>query len=105
MDITPGLAFRPRCGILPCAELFFALWPGHIPATVLLFQFVAIWNNYLLPLVMLNNEKLFPITVGLAVNRFLAIPGSFVSAIPLLIGCVFLQRYWRGGLGTGSVKG
>ena len=74
-------------------------------ATVLLFQFVAIWNNYFLPLIMLNNEKLFPITVGLAVDRFLAIPGSLVSAIPLLIGCVFLQRYWRAGLGTGSVKG
>ena len=73
--------------------------------TVLLFQFVAIWNNYFLPLIMLNNEKLFPITVGLAVDRFLAIPGSLVSAIPLLIGCVFLQRYWRAGLGTGSVKG
>ena len=74
-------------------------------ATVLLFQFVAIWNNYFLPLIMLNNEKLFPITVGLEVDRFLAIPGSLVSAIPLLIGCVFLQRYWRAGLGTGSVKG
>ena len=74
-------------------------------ATVLLFQFVAIWNNYFLPLIMLNNEKLFPITVGLAVDRFLAIPGALVSAIPLLIGCVFLQRYWRAGLGTGSVKG
>jgi multiple sugar transport system permease protein len=73
--------------------------------TVLLFQFVAIWNNYFLPLIMLNNEKLFPITVGLAVDRFLAIPGSLVSAIPLLIGCVFLQRYWRAGLGAGSVKG
>ena len=73
--------------------------------TVLLFQFVAIWNNYFLPLVMLNNEKLFPITVGLAVDRFLAIPGALVSTIPLLIGCVFLQRYWRAGLGTGSVKG
>ena len=74
-------------------------------ATVLLFQFVAIWNNYLLPLIMLNNEKLFPITVGLAVDRFLAIPGSLISTIPLLIGCVFLQRLWRNGLGTGSIKG
>ena len=74
-------------------------------ATVLLFQFVAIWNNYLLPLIMLNNEKLFPITVGLTVDRFLVIPGSLVSTIPLLIGCVFLQRLWRNGLGTGSVKG
>ena len=71
--------------------------------TVLLFQFVAIWNNYFLPLVMLNNEKLFPITVGLVVDRFLAIPGSLVSTIPLLIGCILLQRYWRADLGTGSV--
>ena len=73
-------------------------------ATVLLFQFVAIWNNYFLPLIMLSNEKLFPITVGLTVDRFLAIPGALVSTIPLLIGCVFLQRYWRAGLGTGSVN-
>jgi multiple sugar transport system permease protein len=81
--------------------------PLMMPAqvTVLLFQFVAIWNNYFLPLIMLNNEKLFPISVGLTVDRFLDIPGSLVSAIPLFIGCVFLQRYWRAGLGTGSVKG
>lgn len=73
--------------------------------TVFLFQFVAIWNNYFLPLIMLSNENLFPITVGLTANRFLAIPGALVSMIPLLIGCAFLQRYWRAGLGTGSVKG
>jgi multiple sugar transport system permease protein len=73
--------------------------------TVLLFQFVGIWNNYFLPLIMLSNDKLFPITVRLTAYRFLAIPGALISTIPLLIGCVFLQRYWRNGLGTGSVKG
>lgn len=73
--------------------------------TIFLFQFVSIWNNYFLPLIMLNNQQLFPITVGLTNSRFLAIPGSLVSTIPLLIGCVILQRYWRNGLGTGSVKG
>jgi multiple sugar transport system permease protein len=84
--------------------------------TILLFQFVAIWNNYFLPLVMLSDEKLFPITVGLqtwnvttgGANKFLftlIITGALVSSIPLLIGCGVLQRFWRGGLGTGSVKG
>jgi multiple sugar transport system permease protein len=84
--------------------------------TILLFQFVTIWNNYFLPLVMLSDEKLFPITVGLqtwnvttgGANKFLytlIIAGALVSSIPLLIGCGFLQRFWRGGLGTGSVKG
>jgi multiple sugar transport system permease protein len=89
-----------------------------VPAlvTILLFQFVAIWNNYFLPLVMLSDEKLFPITVGLqtwnvtnaGANKFLytlIITGALVSSIPLLIGCGFLQRFWRGGLGAGSVKG
>jgi multiple sugar transport system permease protein len=74
-------------------------------ATVLLFQFVTIWNNYFLPLIMLSDEQLFPITVGLTNFRFLAIPGSLVSTIPLLISCIILQHYWRNGLGTGSVKG
>jgi multiple sugar transport system permease protein len=84
--------------------------------TILLFQFVAIWNNYFLPLVMLSDQKLFPITVGLqtwnvttgGANKFLytlIISGALVSSLPLLAGCILLQRFWRGGLGAGSVKG
>jgi len=89
-----------------------------IPAlvTIFLFQFVQIWNNYFLPLVMLSDEKLFPVTVGLATwnvttagtSKFLyglIITGALISTIPLLAGCVVLQRFWRGGLGAGSVKG
>jgi multiple sugar transport system permease protein len=89
-----------------------------IPALVriFLFQFVAIWNNYFLPLVMLSDERLFPITVGLqtwnvttaGTSKFLyglIVTGALISSIPLLVGCVVLQRFWRGGLGAGSVKG
>lgn len=89
-----------------------------IPAlvTIFLFQFVAIWNNYFLPLVMLSDEKLFPITVGLETwnvttagsSKFLfglIITGALISSIPLLAGCIALQRFWRGGLSAGSVKG
>ena len=89
-----------------------------VPAmvTIFLFQFVGIWNNYFLPLVMLSSDNLYPITVGLQLwnanssgtHLFLSnlvVCGSLVSAIPLLVGCMFLQRYWRSGLGAGSVKG
>jgi multiple sugar transport system permease protein len=89
-----------------------------IPAlvTILLFQFVAIWNNYFLPLVMLSDQSLFPVTVGLqtwnvttgGANQFLyslIVTGALISSLPLLAGCVLLQRFWRGGLGSGSVKG
>jgi len=75
--------------------------------TVFLFQFVAIWNNFFLPLIMLSDNRLYPLTVGLRTwgGGSLVVCGSLVSATPLLIGCIILQRYWRSGLGTGSVKG
>ena len=87
--------------------------------TILLFGIVGIWTNFLLPLVMFSDPSLFPITVGLqswnvtASNAGantqtiynLIVAGALVSAIPLLIGCILLQRFWRGGLGAGSVKG
>ena len=75
--------------------------------TVFLFQFVAIWNNYLLPLIMLSDERLFPITVGLRTlgAPTLVLTGALISTFPLLIGCMILQRFWRNGLGTGSIKG
>ncbi len=83
--------------------------------TIFLFQFVAIWNNFFLPLIMLSDEKLFPITVGLQTWNVttsgsakilygLIVTGALISSLPLLAGCIALQRFWRGGLGVGSVK-
>ena len=91
--------------------------PQLVPAivTILLFQFVAIWNNYMLPLVMLADEKLYPITLGLdnwqaQTDRLpefyqLTTGGALLSVIPLAILILVLQRFWRGGLTEGSVKG
>lgn len=82
--------------------------------TVFLFQLVGIWNNYFLPLVMLSDTKLYPITLGLntwlsQVNRLpefyqLTTGGVLLSIIPLGIAMVVLQRFWRGGLTEGAVK-
>lgn len=82
--------------------------------TVFLFQFVGIWNNYFLPLVMLSNESLYPITLGLTTWQSASrltpvllqttIGGAFVSVIPLAIAMIVLQRFWRGGLTEGAVK-
>ena len=82
--------------------------------TVFLFQFVTIWNNFFLPLIMLRSQELFPLTYGLyAWNtqlnqipelRTYVLVGSFLSIVPLIIAFLLLQRFWRNGLGTGSVK-
>lgn len=91
--------------------------PQLTPAivTIVLFQFVAIWNNYMLPLVMLADEKLYPITLGLdnwraQTDRLpefyqLTTGGALLSVIPLAILILVLQRFWRGGLTEGSIKG
>ncbi|WP_433698891.1 carbohydrate ABC transporter permease [Nocardiopsis sp. CA-288880] len=83
--------------------------------TVFLFQMVGIWNNYFLPLVMLADEELYPITLGLVtwqtyqsrdVGMYTnVVTGSMLSVIPLVIAIVVLQRFWRGGLTAGAVKG
>lgn len=82
--------------------------------TVFLFQFVAIWNNFFLPLIMLRDESIFPVTLGLyswntQINqipelRGYVLVGALVSIIPLIIVFLLLQRFWRNGLGAGSVK-
>ena len=92
------------------------LGPGLV--TVFLFSLVATWNNYFLPLIMLNSSDLYPITVGLAQLQSAAsagggsqalfstvITGSFVSILPLVVAFLFLQRYWQSGLASGGVKG
>ncbi len=41
-----------------------ALRPGMV--TIFLFQFVMIWNNFFLPLVVLSDPNLYPVNLGLA---------------------------------------
>ncbi|MGC8465972.1 MAG: carbohydrate ABC transporter permease [Acidimicrobiales bacterium] len=82
--------------------------------TIFLFQFVAIWNNFFLPLVMLSNQKLYPVTLGLYSwdNQYGQAPqlisyvvtGALVSVIPLVIAFLSLQRFWRSGLTAGSIR-
>ncbi|GAA1993614.1 carbohydrate ABC transporter permease [Isoptericola halotolerans] len=83
--------------------------------TIFLFQFVTIWNNYLLPLVMLNDTRTFPVTLGLTLWNSqtqrdpmfyqLVVTGSAVSAVILVVLMIALQRFWRADLTSGASKG
>lgn len=96
---------------------FRLMVPGFV--TVLLFQLVATWNNYFLPLIVLNQSDKFPLTVGLSLWNSLAnaggvslaeplyplvISGSLLAVLPLIVAFVFLQRYWQSGIAAGGVK-
>jgi multiple sugar transport system permease protein len=82
--------------------------------TIFLFQFVGIWNNFMLPYIMLGDDRLFPITVGL--NGLLnqgatqpalytaVITGALLSVLPLVALFLGLQRFWQVDLAAGAVK-
>lgn len=82
--------------------------------TIFLFQFVAIWNNFFLPLIMLSDERLFPVTMGLYTwnsqtmqapeIRTMVIVGALVSIVPLIVAFLALQRFWKNGLAAGGIK-
>jgi multiple sugar transport system permease protein len=90
------------------------LVPGIV--TVALFAVVSTWNNYFLPLIMINEPAWYPLTVGL--NQWsgqargagaepiyhLVITGSLLTIIPLIAAFLLLQRFWQSGLSAGSVK-
>jgi multiple sugar transport system permease protein len=102
------------------ASEFRVFWSVALPimrpglVTVFLFQFVAVWNNFMLPFVMLGDDTKFPLTVGL--HTLLSqgadqpalysqvIVGALLSILPLVALFLSLQRYWRVDLISGAVK-
>ncbi|PJJ55792.1 carbohydrate ABC transporter permease [Compostimonas suwonensis] len=81
--------------------------------TIFLFQFVAIWTNYLLPSLMLAGNALQPVTVGLInwrdmdgfpVSYITVVTGALVSVVPIVIMFLSLQGFWSKGLTAGSEK-
>lgn len=83
--------------------------------TVLLFAFLGSWNSYILPLLVLSDQDLMPLTVGLtgwnqaSISipglQILTVVGSLVSVIPIAIVFLSLQRFWRSGLTAGGIRG
>ncbi|MGC5567360.1 carbohydrate ABC transporter permease [Streptomyces sp. FR-108] len=86
--------------------------PGLV--TVFLFQFVAVWNNFLLPYIMLSDDEKFPITLGLftlleqgsntPALYTLVITGALLAVIPLVALFLVVQRFWSLDLLSGAVK-
>lgn len=96
--------------------MFRLLAPAFV--TVLLFAFVAAWNNYFLPLLVLRDPSVYTVSLGLANWNSLAtlpgqgqilyeliITGSVLAILPVMLVFLYLSRFWQAGLSFGSVKG
>jgi multiple sugar transport system permease protein len=80
-------------------------------ATLGILTFQGGWNNFMWPLIVLNDEMLMPLQVGLA--RFThnygadfgpLMAGAVVTALPMLIIFVFAQKYFVKGIAFAGSK-
>ncbi|OMF32272.1 hypothetical protein BK133_14715 [Paenibacillus sp. FSL H8-0548] len=91
-----------------------AVFPIIKPATATVAVLTALntWNDFIIPLLFLQDQSRRTITIELymfvgehVTNWSLLFPGMVLSVIPLLIVYLFLQKYIIKGIAAGSVKG
>lgn len=90
--------------------LFPISLPGFI--VVMIWQFTAVWNEFLFAIILVSDPKSQPITVALnnlagsfSVAWNVQMAGALLAAIPTLLVYIFLGRYFLRGLLAGSLKG
>lgn len=83
-----------------------------ILATVAVLTFVHSWNGYLLPLVVLNREALYPWPLGImafqgeySTDWHLVLAFITLTILPVIVMFFAAQRHIVAGLTTGSLKG
>jgi putative chitobiose transport system permease protein len=81
-------------------------------ATQAAFTFVAQWNDFLWPLVVLKSRELYTLQLGLAslqgvfgVNWRYISAASIIVVIPTILFFLITQRFFLRGLTAGAVKG
>ena len=102
------------------ASHFRTFWSVMLPLVkpaliaVMLFEFIAKWNDYMTPLIYLNQEALYTLPLGLATflqsqgfqTRWdLWMAGSVLMTLPILILFFAGQRFFIQGIATTGLKG
>ena len=108
----PHSAAIDGCG--PIKTFFTIVMPisGTVYATIFILDFVAHWNDFMWPMLVVTGEDMR--TIQLAIQTFFgskpihygAIMASLtISAIPMLLMFVFLQKYYVEGIASTGIKG
>jgi multiple sugar transport system permease protein len=81
-------------------------------ATLTIFTFVGVWNDFMGPLIYLNSESKKTIQLGLrmfiqqySADYALIMAASLVSLIPVIILFLSFQRFFVEGIATSGIKG
>lgn len=81
-------------------------------ATMSILNFIGAWNNFLWPLLILNDPNTYPLTLGLyqlqgtfVANTRLIAAGAMIALIPILVVFIFFQKYFIDAAYSSAVKG
>ncbi len=81
-------------------------------AVVIIFNVLAVWNEYLLAMLVLTDKELMPLQRGLMVFQGahitqypLLMAGMTLSVIPIIVVYLLMQRYIIEGITAGAIKG
>ncbi|CAN5439502.1 hypothetical protein BH09SUM1_BH09SUM1_33340 [soil metagenome] len=81
-------------------------------AAIAIFTFIGTWNNFMGPLIYVNDERLFPLAMGLFKfnlvaenNVSLMMAASFLMTLPIIVLFFAMQRYFVQGITLTGVKG
>lgn len=100
-------------GCTSLGTLWYVVVPLARPAllTLLIFNFMWSWNAYMLPLVLVQDQKLQTLPLGLQVfsgrwitNYPLIMAATIISILPIVIVYVIFQRQFIEGLSAGAFK-
>jgi ABC-type glycerol-3-phosphate transport system permease component len=90
--------------ILPIAQ--------PVTATMAILFFSAAWKDFIWPLLVVNDDKMFTVSLGLPsligpyVQQYGAVmAGSFMGTLPIIIIFLIMQRRFIEGIMAGAVKG
>lgn len=80
--------------------------------TLGILTFLATWNDFMWPLIVLTEQKMHTLPVALAglsrehvQDNELMMAGAVITVVPVLVLFLALQRYYIAGILAGSVKG
>lgn len=90
------------------------VWPNvrGMVSVVALFSFIAAWDDFLWPLVVLSDPANYTLTVGMqylsssfSANPRVIAAGTMIALVPIIILFAILQKQFFKGVEEGSVKG
>jgi len=85
---------------------------GSILSTLGILQFIGLWNDYILPLVVMRDDEMLTLAVGLVRmdSEYIKewghlMAGYTIASIPMILIFIFTMKMFVKGLSSGAVKG